>query len=116
MGTHMYALPTFIGDTACKAPLGSFNLPSAPFSHVHIDLVGPLPVSSGFKYCLTAIDRYTCWPEAHPLSEITAEAVAKAFVTVWVAHFGCPQQIITDQAGNLRPVFSRVWLPSPDPH
>jgi cleavage and polyadenylation specificity factor subunit 1 len=61
------------------------------------DLVGPLPVSSGFWYCLTAIDRSTLWPEAHPLSEITAEAVAKAFVSVWVARFGCPQQITTDQ-------------------
>jgi cleavage and polyadenylation specificity factor subunit 1 len=80
-----------------KTSLGSFNLPSARFGHVHIDLVGPLPVSSGFRYGLTAIDRYTCWPEAHPLSEITAEAVAKAFISAWVARFGCPQQITTDQ-------------------
>jgi cleavage and polyadenylation specificity factor subunit 1 len=80
-----------------KAHLGSFNLPSARLSHVHIDLVGPLPVSSGFRYCLTAIDRYTRWPEAFLLSETIAEAVAKVFISVWVARFGCPQQITTDQ-------------------
>ena len=80
-----------------QAPLGSFILPSARFSQVHIDLVGPLPVSSGFRYCLTTIDRYTRWPDALPLSDITAKAVAKAFVSNWVARFGCPQQITTDQ-------------------
>jgi len=76
-----------------KAPIGSFNLPAVRFSHVHIDLVGALPVSSGFRYCLTAIDRYTCWPETLPLSDITTEAVAKAFVSVWIACFGCLQGV-----------------------
>jgi cleavage and polyadenylation specificity factor subunit 1 len=80
-----------------KAPLGSFNHPSVRSSHVHIDLIGPLPMSSCFRYCLTAIDRYTRWPEALPLSDVTVEAVAKAFVFVSVDRFGCPQQITTDQ-------------------
>ena len=53
-------------------------------------------VSSGFRYCLTAIDSYARLPEAFPLSDITAEAVAKAFVSVWVARLGRPQQFTTD--------------------
>jgi len=60
-------------------------------------MVGPLHVSSGFRYCLTGIDRYIRWSESLPLSEITTEAVPKAFVSTWVARFGCPQQITTDQ-------------------
>ena len=63
---------------------------------MHIDLVGSLPVSSDLRHCLTAIDRFTLWPETL-LSEVTAEADSKAFVSVWVALIGSPQQIITDQ-------------------
>ncbi len=35
------------------------------FSHVHVDLVGPLPASEdGFLYLLTMVDRTTRWLEA----------------------------------------------------
>jgi hypothetical protein len=73
-----------------KAPLGSSNVPSECFCHVHIDLVGTVPVSSGFLCSVTAIERYTRLPEALPLSGKTADAVPKAFLSVWVARFGCP--------------------------
>lgn len=79
------------------APVGNYGLPDARFSEVHIDLVGPLPVSSGFKYCLTAVDRYTRWPEVIPLSDITAETVTRAFLTNWISRYGCPKKIVTDQ-------------------
>ncbi|GFS93609.1 transposon Ty3-I Gag-Pol polyprotein [Nephila pilipes] len=80
-----------------KSEIGKFELPSSRFEHVHIDLVGPLPPSEGFRYCLTCVDRFSKWPEAFPLVEISAEAMANTFYTGWISTFDSPLRFTTDQ-------------------
>ena len=54
-------------------------------------------MSRGNRYCLKCVDRFTRWPEVFPIENIEAETVARAFVAGWVARFGTPLRVTTDQ-------------------
>ena len=80
-----------------KTPIGKFVPPNKRFQHVHIDIVGPLPLCREQKYVLTMIDRFSRWVQAVPMPNMEAETVAMAFMSGWVASFGCPARITSDR-------------------
>lgn len=79
------------------SPIMPFSTPDRRFGHVHVDLVGPLPSADGCEYILTAIDRFTRRPEAYPLTNLSAHAVAEKMVSQWFLRFGVPDIVTTDQ-------------------
>lgn len=56
-----------------------------------------MPHCDGYRYCLTMIDRFSRWPEAVPLVNQEATTVAEAFFNHWIARFGVPLRVTTDQ-------------------
>ena len=85
---------------------GIFSTPDTRFDNIHIDIVGPLPPSKGYSYLLTCIDCFTHWPEAFPLTNITAESVSQTFVNGWISRFGIPSTITTDHGKQFE---STLW-------
>lgn len=61
---------------------------SARFSHIHMDLIGPLGLSDGSQYCLTIIDIFTRWPEAIPIRNKSSESVCLGFYDNWITRYG----------------------------
>lgn len=83
-----------------KSPVQNIPVPPGRFKSIHLDLVGPLPPSNGFRYIMTTVDRFSRWPEANPLPDIQASTVARCFVTHYVSRFGVPEQVTTDQGSQ----------------
>ena len=66
-----------------KAEVLPIPVPSRRFSHIYVDLVGPLPSSWGYTHLFTIIDRTTRWPEAIPLSSTSSSDCARALFSSW---------------------------------
>lgn len=79
------------------APVEQIPMPDTAFTHVHVDLVGPLPLPCSLTFLLTVFDRTTLWLEAYPLLCISAQECAKVFMLGWMLHSGIPLDLTSDR-------------------
>jgi hypothetical protein len=72
-----------------------------PFAQWGLDQVGPLPKSSrgSHTYLLVAIDKFSKWIEAVPVTNQEATTVVKFFESI-IYQYGIPNSIITDNGTN----------------
>ena len=83
-----------------RAPMQS-GLVGTPMQRVAMDILGPLPVTAREnKYVLVVGDYFTKWVEAYPMPNMEAKTVAELFVNHFIARFGVPDVLHTDQGRN----------------
>ncbi|XP_071694824.1 uncharacterized protein [Rutidosis leptorrhynchoides] len=83
-------------------------LSACPFSKWGIDLVGPLTKApGGYKWLVFAIDYFTKWTEARPLSTMTGKHIEKFVWEHIMCRFGIPQEIVLDNGKQ----FAEVIFP-----
>ena len=74
---------------------------TAPFEHIGIDAVGPLPMTkNGNRYLLVAMDYFSKWPFAKAVPDITAETTAKFLHEEIICEHGCFKQLTSDRGTN----------------
>ena len=62
----------------------------------------------GYRCCSSLVDRFSRWPEAIPLKDVTSDTVATTFYAHWVARFGAPQVITTDRGAQFEAALFRA--------
>ena len=76
------------------------EVPTAPWTHVHIDHVGPFPTTNnGKKYILVIIDRFTRYAEAIAVDDINAIETAKIIIDYIICRHGV-MIILTSDRGS----------------
>lgn len=88
------------------SPVEKVAVPDTVFTHIHVDLVGPLLLLWGLTCLLTCINWTNRWPEAIPLSPTAVDVCARAFLLEWVAWFGVPHDFSFDRGPQY---MSALW-------
>ena len=109
--THHTSSKHFIHAKVSKQtinpPAKIFPVPRSRFTHLHVDVVGPLPPSEGMSYILSIICCRTRWVECIPIPTATSKNCANAFIRGWLQRFGACEEIVADNGNTFQ---AGLWL------
>ncbi|XP_077155333.1 uncharacterized protein LOC143817732 [Ranitomeya variabilis] len=70
--------------------------PLYPFQRIQIDHI-QMPKVGKYEYVLVVTDMFSGWPEAYPVTNMTARVTVKRLMTEVVCRYGVPEVIESDQ-------------------
>ena len=74
------------------------QIPLRPWQSLSMDVLGPLPLSSGYKHVLVVVDRFSSSVRTAPLKDrYTARDICDALIKHVYSRHGIPREIITDR-------------------
>ena len=79
-----------------------------PMEKCSVDVIGPLPVSNGYKYVLVLIDQFTKWAEAKPVEKLGGQVLADWLKSVF-ARFGVPRELVLDRGSDMESAVFREF-------
>jgi len=85
-----------------RKPAGIMSSPevTAPWSTVHLDLMGPYTKSNpgNYHYIFVVVDYFSKWVEIFPLRQATTKSMVKFLHSDIICRYGAPKSILTDNA------------------
>ncbi|GKU87474.1 hypothetical protein SLEP1_g1867 [Rubroshorea leprosula] len=124
---HGYYWPTMVEDAqnyVKKCPTCQFNaddihMPGEmlsslsspwPFAQWGVDLLGPfVKGKGGCTYLVVAVDYFTKWIEAKPLSTTTEKKIEEFLFNAILCRFGIPKRIVADNGPQFRAAALRSF-------
>jgi hypothetical protein len=99
--------------SAVHTQVQPIELPAKRFSHVHVDLVGPLPAATGgFSHLFTIVDRSTRWGKRYPSAGPLQRSVQPPSSLDGSADLEYPLQLLQTEEYSLhRPFGANFALP-----
>lgn len=69
-----------------------------------------MPKSGKYEYALVVVDMFSSWPEAYPVTNMTAKTTAKKLIVETACRFGIPEVIESDQGPAFTAqVYRELW-------
>jgi hypothetical protein len=96
---NLWSLPEILALLQGPAQPSQLIAPSWPLQRWGIDIMGNLtPAQGNYTFTIVAVEYYTKWVEAKPMTNITSTTIQKIFWQDIICCYGVPQQTTIDNA------------------